>query len=154
MTQQQASPRLRLDRRFFEACDRLPMSARAAVLECLTKLLENPAHPSLKYESVRRAADPRMRSIRINEQYRAIVAHPEGGSEYLLLWQLPTPRRPGTGSRHSSACPAESCGARIWSPSNSVPSMIAASRVIWRNCVSGWKLPSLGCLMAAAWCCG
>jgi hypothetical protein len=86
MTQQQASPRLRLDRRFFEACDRLPMSARAAVLECLTKLLENPAHPSLKYESVRRAADPRMRSIRINEQYRAIVAHPEGGSEYLLLW--------------------------------------------------------------------
>ena len=76
MTQQQASPRLRLDRRFFEACDRLPMSARAAVLECLTKLLENPAHPSLKYESVRRVADPRMRSIRINDRVPGHLTFP------------------------------------------------------------------------------
>src|SRR5215472_3514701 len=86
MAQRQESPRLRLDRRFSQACDRLPMSARAAVLECLTKLLENPEHPSLNYEAIRTAADPRMRSIRVNEQYRAIVAHPDGSGEHLLLW--------------------------------------------------------------------
>src|SRR5579871_2408448 len=86
MAEMQESPRLKFDGRFFEACDRLPMSARAAVLECLTKLLKNPAHPSLNYEAIRTAADPRMRSIRVNEQYRAIVAHPSGSSEYLLLW--------------------------------------------------------------------
>ncbi len=84
--QKQESPRLRLDRRFSQACNRLPVSARAAVLECLTKLLENPAHPSLNYEGIRTAADPRMRSIRVNEQYRAIVAHPDGSGEFLLLW--------------------------------------------------------------------
>jgi hypothetical protein len=81
MAYQQTPFRLRLDRRFSEACDRLPMSVRAAMLECLTKLLENPAHPSLKYEAIRTAADPRIRSIRVNEQYRAIVAHPEGSGE-------------------------------------------------------------------------
>src|SRR5579862_4426949 len=86
MAQKQESPRLRLDRRFSQACDRLPMSARAAVLECLTRLLENPTHPSLNYEAIRTAADPRMRSIRVNEQYRAIVANPAGSGEYLLLW--------------------------------------------------------------------
>ncbi len=86
MVQKQESLQLRLDRRFSEACDRLPMSVRAAVLECLTKLLENPAHPSLKYEVIRSAADSRMRSLRVNEQYRVIVAHPAGSGEYLLLW--------------------------------------------------------------------
>jgi superfamily I DNA/RNA helicase len=86
MAEMQESPKLKVDGRFFGACDRLPMSARAAVLECLTKLLKNPAHPSLNYEAIRTAADPRMRSIRVNEQYRAIVAHPSGSSEYLLLW--------------------------------------------------------------------
>ena len=38
--------------------------------------------------------------------------------------------------------------------SSCVPSMIVASRAIWRNCVSGWKPPSLGCPMDGAWCCG
>ncbi len=86
MAEMHQSPRLRLDRRFSEACDRLPMAARAAVLACLTKLLENPGHPSLNYEAIRTAADPRMRSIRVNEQYRAIIAQPEGTGEQLLLW--------------------------------------------------------------------
>ncbi len=86
MADKKAPPRIQFSSRFPDACDRLPAIARAALFECLTKLLRDPAHPSLNYEGIRTAADPRMRSIRINEQYRAIIAHSEGSNVYLLLW--------------------------------------------------------------------
>src|SRR5215472_7827574 len=54
--------------------------------DCMTRLLQNPAHPSLNYETIHIAQDPRMRSIRVTDQYRAIVAHPDGSGTYILLW--------------------------------------------------------------------
>jgi hypothetical protein len=34
------------------------------------------------------------------------------------------------------------------------PLTIVASHTIWWGCVSEWRPPSLGCLMAGNWCCG
>jgi hypothetical protein len=77
---------LGISKRFFDAYSRLPAQAQAHMQECMTRLLQNPAHPSLNYEAIRVAQDPRMRSIRVTDQYRAIVAHPDGSGTYILLW--------------------------------------------------------------------
>lgn len=79
-------PQLGISKRFFEAYSKLPTQAQSQMQDCITRLLQNPAHPSLNYEAIRLAHDPRMRSIRVTDQYRAIVAHPDGSGTYILLW--------------------------------------------------------------------
>ena len=71
---------------FLDALDRLPGNVRPRVREYIRRLYQNPAHPSLNYEPIRKARDARMRSCRINDDYRAVVAHPRGDGTYLLLW--------------------------------------------------------------------
>ncbi len=77
---------LAISKRFFDAYSKLPTQAQSHMQDCMTKLLQNPAHPSLNYEAIHIAQDPRMRSIRVTDQYRAIVAHPDGSGTYILLW--------------------------------------------------------------------
>jgi superfamily I DNA/RNA helicase/mRNA-degrading endonuclease RelE of RelBE toxin-antitoxin system len=86
MVVRKGTSRIEVSKRCFDAIGRLPEHVRAALSECLTKLRQDPAHPSLNYEVIRTAADPRMRSIRINEQYRAIVTRLEGSNAPMLLW--------------------------------------------------------------------
>ncbi len=71
---------------FLGALDKLPGQVRPRVREAIRRFYQNPAHPSLNYEAIREAREPRMRSIRITDDYRAIVAHPQGDGTYLLLW--------------------------------------------------------------------
>lgn len=71
---------------FLDALDRLPGNVRPRVREYIRRLYQNPAHPSLNYESIKKARDARMRSCRINDDYRAVVAHPRGDGTYVLLW--------------------------------------------------------------------
>lgn len=72
--------------RFLDAFSALPKKAQTQVRAQLEILRENPAHPSLNYETIKNAGDPRMRSVRINSDYRLIVAHPNGNGTYLVLW--------------------------------------------------------------------
>jgi len=72
--------------RFLVAYDALPTKTRARVREQLELLQSNPAHPSLNYETIKNAGDPRMRSMRVNSNYRIILAHPNGSGTYVLLW--------------------------------------------------------------------
>ncbi len=71
---------------FLGALDKLPGQVRPRVRETIRRFYQNPAHPSLNYEAIREAREPRMRSIRITDDYRAIVAHPQGDGTYVLLW--------------------------------------------------------------------
>lgn len=71
---------------FLGALDKLPGQVRPRVREAIRRFYQNPAHPSLNYEGIREAREPRMRSIRITDDYRAIVAHPQGDGTYVLLW--------------------------------------------------------------------
>ncbi len=86
MAARKGLPRIDVSRRCFDAIARLPANARTALSDCLTKLRQDPAHPSLNYEAIRTAADPRLRSIRVNDQYRAIVTLREGSNIPFLLW--------------------------------------------------------------------
>ncbi len=71
---------------FLGALEKLPGQVRPRVRQMIRLFYQNPAHPSLNYEAIREAREPRMRSIRVTEDYRAIVAHPRGDGAYILLW--------------------------------------------------------------------
>lgn len=86
MSMKQSKAKLHASMRFFGAYHKLPHNAQGPVWECVSKLMQNPAHPSLNYEAIRTAGDHRLRSVRVNEQYRLIVAHPDGSGSYVLLW--------------------------------------------------------------------
>ena len=86
MPSKQSHAKLSASLRFFGAYHKLPLSAQGPVWECVSKLMRDPAHPSLNYEGIRQAGDSRLRSVRVNDQYRLIVARADGGSASVLLW--------------------------------------------------------------------
>ncbi len=86
MPSKQSQAKLHASLRFFGAYHKLPLNAQGPVWECVSKLMRDPAHPSLNYEAIRQAGDPRLRSVRVNEQYRLIVARPDSNGTSVLLW--------------------------------------------------------------------
>lgn len=70
---------------FFDAFAKLPKGIQGKTSRLMTKFRNNPRSPGLNYETIRNA-HPHMRSIRIDQAYRAIVLHPKEGNVYLLLW--------------------------------------------------------------------
>jgi mRNA-degrading endonuclease RelE of RelBE toxin-antitoxin system len=71
---------------FLESFAALPRQVQPRVREFTKKLRADPTHNSLNYERIARARDPHMRSVRVTQDYRAIVAHLDGTDTYLLLW--------------------------------------------------------------------
>jgi superfamily I DNA/RNA helicase len=96
----QPNSKLHASLRFFHAYHKLPVNAQGPVWECVNKLMKNPAHPSLNYEAIRMAGDPRLRSVRVNDSYRVIVAHPDGSGTYILLWVDKHDEAYGWAARH------------------------------------------------------
>lgn len=71
---------------FFPAFAALPRKAQRKVETFLQKFRQDPKQASIHYEPIVATADPRLRSVRIGDDYRAIVRAPEGGDLFLLLW--------------------------------------------------------------------
>lgn len=57
-----------------------------AAIKFLAQFRKNPASPGINYEKIQSAADPNMRSVRIDQNYRGIVLKPDAGNVYCLLW--------------------------------------------------------------------
>ena len=71
---------------FLAAFAQLPSAQQRGVSNLISRFNADPTASGLNYERIQGAADPNMRSLRINGGYRAIVAKPERGSVHLLLW--------------------------------------------------------------------
>ena len=71
---------------FLNAFSRLPKSAHRRVRDFVTKFRENPKSSGLNYEKIRKARDQRLKSVRVTQDYRAIVLAPDAGDVYVLLW--------------------------------------------------------------------
>ena len=71
---------------FFGAFAKLPRAQQQRVYRLIHKLRENPTSPGLNYERIRNAQSPKMRSVRIDQAYRAIVYDTGQGGLHLLLW--------------------------------------------------------------------
>jgi hypothetical protein len=71
---------------FLKSMFALPDHIMKKVRETITKFQHDPTSPGLNYEKINAAPDPRLHSIRIDQNYRGIVLKSEKGDAYILLW--------------------------------------------------------------------
>lgn len=76
--------RLAMSSDFLEAFARLPRPQQRKVRTLITQFAANPTSSGLNYERVRTTHN--LRSLRIDQSYRAIVLKPDSGSVHLMLW--------------------------------------------------------------------
>ncbi|ABK43863.1 UvrD/REP helicase [Magnetococcus marinus MC-1] len=71
---------------FLSAFSKIPRKQQNKVMDFIDKFRDNPMSPGINYEKINAAKDTNLRSVRIDNTYRAIVLSPEAGNVYLLLW--------------------------------------------------------------------
>jgi mRNA-degrading endonuclease RelE of RelBE toxin-antitoxin system len=71
---------------FFDALLALPRNDQRRVKAFIREFRTNPKAPGINYERINQAADPKMRSARVNDDFRCILLAPEAGNVYILLW--------------------------------------------------------------------
>jgi hypothetical protein len=79
-------PKIAMSDDFLKSFARIPRSNQQAVLGFVAKFRQNPLATGINYERIRDAADPNMRSVRVNDNIRGIVLKPDVGNVYCLLW--------------------------------------------------------------------
>ncbi len=71
---------------FLTSFSRIPKGLQTKVLNFINKFRNNPTSPGENYEKIAGAKDANMRSVRVDQDYRAIVLKPQTGNVYMLLW--------------------------------------------------------------------
>ena len=71
---------------FLDAFARLPRPQQRGVRTLISRFNADSTATGLNYEKIHAARDPAMRSLRIDQGYRAIVLRPEQGDVHMLLW--------------------------------------------------------------------
>lgn len=79
-------PKVAIAEDFLEAYAQIPRSQQRKVRAFVTKFQDNPTSHAINYEPIHDMRDDRVRTVRIDRAYRAIVLHPPQGDVYLLLW--------------------------------------------------------------------
>ena len=71
---------------FLDAFARLPSSQQRSVRTLITRFNANSTASGLNYERIQGTRDAKLRSLRIDRGYRAIISKPERGNVHILLW--------------------------------------------------------------------
>ena len=71
---------------FLDAFAKLPRAQQKKVNQFMRKFRADPTNAAINYEKISTFKDPNMRTVRIDQQYRAVVLKPEQGNVYVLLW--------------------------------------------------------------------
>ncbi len=71
---------------FFDSFSTLPKQIQKKTREFLRKFKENPTSAAINYEKIINFVDQSLRTVRIDNKYRAILQAPEKGNNYHLLW--------------------------------------------------------------------
>ena len=71
---------------FLDAFAKLPRAQQKKVSRFMRKFRSDPTNPSINYESISSFSDKNMRTVRIDQAYRAVVLKPSKGNVYVLLW--------------------------------------------------------------------
>lgn len=79
-------PTVALGTEFLDAYARIPRSKQRKVGQFIEKFKRDPTVRSINYEKIHAVKDPKVRTVRIDVQYRAIVLHPDEGDVYVLAW--------------------------------------------------------------------
>jgi hypothetical protein len=79
-------PKIALSDDFLKSFAAIPRDRQQAVLKFVAQFRQNPRASGINYETIHDAADPNMRSVRIDQALRGIVLKPVSGDVYCLLW--------------------------------------------------------------------
>ena len=80
------APKIAMSESFLTALAHVPRPIQKKVREFTTKFRANPTAAAINYEALHGMRDPKVRTVRIDQQYRAVVVHPPSGDLYLLVW--------------------------------------------------------------------
>ena len=70
----------------FVQLSKLELKVQRKVFELVDKFQHNPTSPGLNYEKLPGFADDRVRSLRVDQGWRAILVSPKRGNRHLLVW--------------------------------------------------------------------
>ena len=79
-------PTVALASEFLDAFARLPRAQQRKVREFTEKFKANPKSAAINYEKIHDVRDDKVRTVRIDQKYRAVVLHPDQGDVYVLVW--------------------------------------------------------------------
>ncbi|AKJ94964.1 DNA helicase [Thioalkalivibrio versutus] len=79
-------PTVAISQDFMGAFAAIPRAQQKKVQEFVGKFRADPFSAGINYEKFHQARDPNFRSVRIDQDYRAIVLKPDTGNVYVLLW--------------------------------------------------------------------
>jgi superfamily I DNA/RNA helicase len=79
-------PTVALGSDFLDAYARIPRAQQRKVREFTEKFKANPKSPAINYEKIHDVRDDKVRTVRIDQKYRAVVLHPDQGDVYVLAW--------------------------------------------------------------------
>jgi len=79
-------PTVAIASEFLEAYARIPRAQQKKVREFTEKFQANPKASSINYEKIHAVKDERVRTVRIDKQYRAVILHPDKGDVFVLVW--------------------------------------------------------------------
>ncbi len=71
---------------FLEAYAQIPRQQQKKVRAFMEKFKADPKSSAINYEKIHDVKDDRVRTVRIDQKYRAVVLHPTDGSVYVLVW--------------------------------------------------------------------
>jgi len=78
--------KLAIGENFLDAFSRIPRTQQRKVNEFLSKFRRDPTASGINFEKIEQAADPGIRSVRIDKAYRGILFKPPKGNVYVMLW--------------------------------------------------------------------
>ncbi len=79
-------PKVAISSEFFTSVLKLPKTQQEKAVKFMELFRQNPKSPGINYETIQVSRDKNLRSVRIDQAYRAIVLAPEQGEVYILLW--------------------------------------------------------------------
>jgi len=79
-------PTVAIASEFLDAFARIPRAQQRKVREFTEKFRTNPKGPGINYEKINAVKDDKVRTVWIDQKYRAVILHPPEGDVYVLVW--------------------------------------------------------------------
>lgn len=79
-------PQIAFAKTFMDSYSRLPKQQQKRARDLIEKFQRDPESPGINFERISGATDDKVRSLRVDQAYRAIVVHPPKGDVYLCVW--------------------------------------------------------------------
>ena len=109
-------PKMAMSSDFLEAFARLPRPQQRGVRTLISRFNADSTAGGFNYERIHAARDPAMRSLRIDQGYRAIVLKPSQGDVHMLLWADKHDAAYTWAARHECRINAETGALQVYEP--------------------------------------